>query len=137
MKLSLLVFVSVDELLEIHAAAIEATGGSDGLRDRGLLEAAAAAPQRSAFGELAYPSIARMAAALSYSIAKNHAFVDGNKRVAHAAARVFLKYNGFHMNLPPDWATVIEAVASGAIGQDELVGKFAEALGGDTDVTDD
>jgi len=78
-NLDQLVFVDFDELLEIHAAAIRQAGGADGVRDRGLLESAIAAPQRSAFGELVYPTLAKMAAALAYGLARNHGFVDGNK----------------------------------------------------------
>lgn len=131
MKFDRLAFVSVDELLEIHATAIRVAGGTDGVRDRGLLESALAAPQRSAFGELAYPTLARMAAALTYALARNHGFVDGNKRAAHVASRVFLEYNGRPMAVPADWAEIIEAVAAGALGQDALAERFALAIGGD------
>ena len=120
MNFDRLVFVDFDELLEIHAVAIQQAGGSEGVRDRGLLESAIAAPQRTAFGELAYPSLARMAAALAYGLARNHGFVDGNKRAAHMTSRVFLEYNGYPMTVPADWATVIEDVAAGLRTQDEL-----------------
>lgn len=132
MKFSLLVFVTVDELLEMHALALEQHGGSAGLRDRGLLEAAAAMPQQTAFGQPAYPSMARMASALAFSLAKNHAFVDGNKRVAHMASFAFLEYNGLDVALPRGWAGVIEDVASGQCTREQLVKHFAATIvGGD------
>lgn len=135
MNFDLLVFVNFDELLEIHGAAIQQAGGSDGVRDRGLLESALAAPQRSAFGELAYPTLAKMAAALAYGLARNHGFVDGNKRAAHMTSRVFLEYNGYPMTVPADWAEVIEGVAAGTLGQDALAERFAQTIGGDVVVS--
>lgn len=133
MKFSLLVFPTVDEILEMHERALADHGGLEGLRDRGLLESAAAAPQQAFGGTLAHPSIARMAGALAFSFAKNHAFVDGNKRVAHFASIAFLEANGFDVDVPPDWARVIEAVASGDCPKEQLAGLFANfvIIGGD------
>jgi len=76
-----------------------------------------------------------MAAALAYGLARNHGFVDGNKRAAHMTSRVFLEYNGFPMAVPADWAEVIEAVAAGALTQDALAERFAETIGGDVVVS--
>lgn len=137
MNLDQLVFVDFDELLEIHAEALRQAGGADGVRDRGLLQSALAAPQRSAFGELAYPTLAKMAAALAYGLARNHGFVDGNKRAAHMTSRVFLEYNGYPMAVPPDWAEIIEAVAAGTLDQDALAQLFAGTIGGDIAVSID
>ena len=135
MNFSRLVFVDIDELLEIHAKAIRTAGGSDGVRDLGLLKSAIAAPQRSAFGELAYPTLAKMAAVLAYGLARNHGFVDGNKRVAHMTSRVFLEYNGYPMTVPAGWEDVIEDVAKGKLDQEALAQRFAAAIGGDEDIS--
>jgi len=87
-------YLSVEQLLRLHAAQISRFGGSAGLRDRGLLESAAARPAMTFDGEDLYPDLAAKAAALLHSLAMNHPFVDGNKRVAAAAAELFLAVNG-------------------------------------------
>jgi death-on-curing protein len=83
-------YISFEDLLEIAAGVIE----SPMVRDLGLLASAAARPQMSAFGQVAYPTFAEKAAALMHSVARNHALVDGNKRLAWSAARVFCLLNG-------------------------------------------
>lgn len=83
------VFVALDEILYLHAVLIERFGGTIGVRDLGLLESALARP-RSGY----YATLSLQAAALLQSLAKNHAFIDGNKRVAFAACAVFAQLNG-------------------------------------------
>jgi death-on-curing protein len=79
-------YLSVDQLLAIHEAQLEAFGGGAGLRDRGALEAACARPSMTFGGDDLYPDLAAKVGALMHSIVMNHPFVDGNKRVgAHAA----------------------------------------------------
>jgi death-on-curing protein len=78
-------YLSLEDLLEIAIGTIDEVA----IRDRGLLASAAARPRSSAFGEDAYPMFAAKAAALMHSVARNHALVDGNKRLAWAATRVF------------------------------------------------
>jgi death-on-curing protein len=81
----------------IHKRQIAEHGGSDGLRDEGLLLSALARPQNLlAYGEEP-PDISQLAAALAYGIAKNHPFIDGNKRTALVVARTFLLLNGFNL----------------------------------------
>jgi len=87
-------YLSVEELLELHRRAIAAHGGSDGIRDMGLIESSLARP-RSGY----YESLSAQAAALLQSFAGNHAFVDGNKRVAWLAADVFLRVNGHKLKV--------------------------------------
>ncbi|MFM8412961.1 MAG: type II toxin-antitoxin system death-on-curing family toxin [Alphaproteobacteria bacterium] len=82
-------FLTLQELLDLHARLTERFGGAGGVRDPGLLESALARP-RSGY----YASLSEQAAALMQSLAGNHAFVDGNKRVAFAATAVFLRMNG-------------------------------------------
>lgn len=81
-------------VLAIHDRQLAEHGGSAGVRDEGLLESALARPQQlHAYGNLA-PDLADLAAALAYGLARNHPFVDGNKRTAHVAYRTFLALNG-------------------------------------------
>jgi death-on-curing protein len=81
-------------VLAIHDRQLAEHGGSGGVRDEGLLESALARPQQlRAYGNPA-PDLADLAAALAYGLARNHPFVDGNKRTAHVAYRTFLALNG-------------------------------------------
>jgi death on curing protein len=94
-KLSEVDFLETEEVERLHDVVVAASGGATGLRDPGLLDSAVAAPKTSAFGQLAYGTLANMAGALAHRLAKNHAFVDGNKRTAASAASAFLRINGF------------------------------------------
>jgi death-on-curing protein len=86
-------FLTLDEVLAIHARLVGAYGGSTGLRDRELLESALAMPQATYDGEFVHGSLAEMAAAYLFHLTKNHPFVDGNKRVGLACALVFVGLN--------------------------------------------
>ena len=125
MRIAELTFLEVEEVEAIHAAGLEAHGGSPGVRDRGLLESAIMAPRTGYYGTLV-----EFAAVLCHGLAKNHAFVDGNKRVAIAAALVFLEANGrAPENLDADeWENIILGVASGDVSRDELAQHFVRAL---------
>jgi len=87
-------FLSVDEAVAIHGKLIERFGGSPGIRDRGLLESALFRPQTGY-----YDDIVELAAALFESLLLNHAFVDGNKRVAFFATDTFLRLNGWKLSV--------------------------------------
>lgn len=86
--------ISLEQLLQIHALLVEATGGSAGLRDLGRLEAALATQTQFVFGEELYPSLAEKAAAIIRGIIADHPFVDGNKRTAMLTGLTLLKVNG-------------------------------------------
>lgn len=86
-----------DEALLLHALLIETFGGAPGVRDLGALESALYRPQ-SGF----YQTLSEQAAALLQSLARNHAFVDGNKRVAFAMCAIFLRMNGYRLQVPAD-----------------------------------
>jgi death on curing protein len=86
----------VSEVQALHWALIDRYGGSDGLRDAGALEAALYRPQTGY-----YEDVIAEAAALFESVAMNHPFVDGNKRIAFACTDVFLRINGYHLDLKP------------------------------------
>ena len=91
------------------------------VRDIGLLDSATARPKSSAFGQDAYPTLALKAAALLHSMAKNHALVDGNKRLAWLSVVVFLDLNGRAPGLSDDDAfDLVSAVAGAAVDLDEI-----------------
>ncbi len=88
-------FLSVKDLELIHIQIIDASGGSQGTRDRGRLESAIASMQQEVFGEALYPTIFEKAAVLTRGIIADHPFVDGNKRTGVMAAVIFLNLNGY------------------------------------------
>jgi death-on-curing protein len=87
-------FLDIDDVLEMHASQIAEHGGSEGLRDLGLLESAISQPMAQFGGQFLHQDLFEMAAALHVSLVLNHAFVDGNKRIALLAALTFLDLNG-------------------------------------------
>jgi death-on-curing protein len=112
-------FLSVDTVIVLHAALIEETGGSHGLRDAGLLASAIARAEN----KVSYDpesTVASVGASLSWGLIKNHAFIDGNKRIGLAALVVFLNANGFNLvcSVEEETAMVLRAAAS-EIGEAE------------------
>lgn len=99
-------YLTVEQLLLVHSMVLDETGGLHGLRDRGRLESAIAAPQQQAFGRELYPTVFDKAAVYARAVIMDHPFVDGNKRTGMTAAFVFLENNG--------WASTVE---NGAIEQ--------------------
>lgn len=95
-------YLTVEEVQRLHQRVLDETGGGSGVRDLGGLESAVAQPQMTFGGQELYPTLADKAAALGFSLAMNHVFVDGNKRVAHAAMEVFLVLNGAELNASVD-----------------------------------
>ena len=95
-------YLGLAEVLELHERVLLQSGGSGGLRDLDALESALAQPKMFAGGSEAYPTVIEKAAALCFSLANNHPFVDGNKRIAHAAMEVFLLLNGFEIESDVD-----------------------------------
>ncbi|MHB8503951.1 MAG: type II toxin-antitoxin system death-on-curing family toxin [Candidatus Acidiferrales bacterium] len=90
------VYLTVGEAIEMHRQLIDEFGGIHGLRDQGLLEAAIFRPQNGYYDDLIHE-----AAALMESLASNHAFLDGNKRVSLAVTDTFLRINGYYLELEP------------------------------------
>ena len=114
-------YLSVEDLLEIAAGVL----GEVLIRDLGALASAAGRPRMTVFGVEAYPSLPEKAAALLHSIARNHPLVDGNKRLAWAAARVFCLMNGSDLRMPVDDAErLVVGVAAGDIDVPELAKSF-------------
>ena len=115
-------FVTLAEVLELYRRVVEATGGSPGIRDLHGLESALAQPRMTFEGDDLYPSLVEKAAALGFSLIKNHPFVDGNKRLGHAAMELFLLMNSFEIRAPTDeQERLLLRVASGEAGREELV----------------
>ena len=85
------------QVLMLYTQLVESTGGSDGIRDEGLLDSALESPFQSFGGEELYPSIQAKAARLCYGLVKNHAMVDGNKRIGAHTMLVFLAVNGYEL----------------------------------------
>jgi len=99
------------------------------VREIGLLESAVARPKTSIFGEDAYLTFAEKTAALLHSIARNHALIDGNKRLAWSAARLFCLMNDLDINMKQDKAyEMVVGVAAGQIEMDELVKILKKAI---------
>ncbi len=90
-------FPTLAETLELHSRLIQRFGGKDGVRDLGLLESALMRPQTGY-----YKSLSLEGAALLQSLTQNHAFIDGNKRVAFATTAIFLRMNGYRLKVDPD-----------------------------------
>lgn len=110
-----------EEVIAIHAASLERFGGLPGIRDEGLLDSAIAQPMQSFGNTELYPTIEEKASRLAFGLIKNHAFLDGNKRVATACMATFLRLNGraFHPNAKELLATML-GVADGSISCNEL-----------------
>ena len=87
-------YLALAEVVELHRRLLDATGGVRGIRDLGALESAVAQPKMTFAGLELYPTLVEKAASLGFSLVGNHPFVDGNKRVGHAAMETFLVLNG-------------------------------------------
>lgn len=120
-------FLSLAEVIEVHADQFRRYGGQEGVRDFGLLESALAQPEASFAGEWLHKGWYEMAAAYAYHLCQNHPFVDGNKRTALACALVFLELNGMTIHDPHGLLKgAMSRVASGKMSKPE----FAQLLGG-------
>jgi len=118
-----MIYLTIEDLLIVANRVID---GEVLLRDAGLLESAAARPHTTIFGEDAYPDVHSKAAALLLSICKNHALIDGNKRLALAGTIVMLGVNGWTLTLTNDEAyDLVISVASGELNE---VAEVAEQL---------
>jgi death on curing protein len=116
-------YLTVNELLEIYFRVMAQSGGAVGLRDLGALESAVAQPRVTFGGEELYSTLAEKAAALGYSLIQNHPFIDGNKRIGHAAMELFLLLNGQEITATvEEQVTVILHVAAGEMDRREFTG---------------
>ena len=119
------VYPTLEEILFLHARLIDRFGGAGGVRDPGLVESALARP-RSGF----YESLSEQAAALLQSFATNHAFVDGNKRVAFATCAIFLRLNGYRLRVEAEPAErfLVDRVIVARAELPEITGWIEERL---------
>lgn len=111
------------QILAMHRALADATGGSYGVRDEGLLDSALAQPFQTFGGEELYPTAEVKAACLAFGIAKNHPFIDGNKRLAAHAALVFLAIDGIWLGryTQQELSDLFWGVADGTVSADALL----------------
>jgi death-on-curing protein len=108
-------FLTLDEVLAIHADQIRRYGGRPGIRDQALLQSALGTPETTFEGEYLHTDVFEMAAAYLFHIARNHPFIDGNKRTALMAALVFLGLNDLELAVNPD--ALFELVSGVAAGE--------------------
>ena len=120
-------WLDIGIVFDFHAEQLALFGGADGIRDLGLLESALARPiNKFAYGET---DLAVLAAAYGFGIARNHPFVDGNKRTALAAMIVFLGLNAFDLDAPVEGATaIVIGIAAGEIAETILASWIAGHL---------
>jgi death-on-curing protein len=126
-------YLTAEEVLALHSRVIAGSGGSLGVRDLNGLRSAVAQPQMTFDGVDLYTTLGRKAAALAHSLITNHPFVDGNKRVGHAAMEVMLVLNGYEIAAGIDeQEEVITDVASGTLSRDDFAswveGRIVERL---------
>lgn len=115
------VFLTLDEVLALHADQIERYGGSAGVRDMGLLESAIAVPRATFAGGFLHGTLPEMAAAYLFHLVRDHPFVDGNKRAGLAAAIAFLGLNDLWLEAEEDeLVALVVGVAEGRIGKAEV-----------------
>ena len=109
-----MIILSADQIILLHAHLISETGGIGGIRDRGLLESAVHTPFQSFNGTDAYPSLQQKAARLCYGLVKNHAFLDGNKRIGVHAMLVFPSLNKIELEYSQEeLSDIILKIAAG------------------------
>jgi len=114
-------FLTLDEVLALHADQIRRYGGATGLRDLSLLQSSIAMPETSYGGEYLHGTVFEMAAAYLFHLARNHPFVDGNKRTALICALVFLGLNGQQLDADPDALyQVVDGAAAGSVDKAAL-----------------
>ena len=114
-------FLSLREILELHDKIIEISGGARGIRDMKALESAINQPRLTFNQADLYPDIVAKAAALCFFLVMNHPFVDGNKRIGHAAMETFLMLNGFEIESSIDeQEKIILELADGRLDREEL-----------------
>lgn len=115
-------YLILDEVVDIHHRVTQQSGGAVGIRDQSGLESSVAQPQMTFDGHDLYPTLIRKAAAVGYSLIRNHPFIDGNKRIGHATMEVFLVLNGFEIQAEVDeQEQIILSVAAGQLSREEFV----------------
>jgi death on curing protein len=115
-------YLSIAEVMELHRLVLEQSGGAEGVHDFAALDSAVTQPQMAFGGQDLYPELADKAGALAFSLICNHPFLDGNKRVGHAAMEAFLLLNGQELDAPvEEQEQIILRVAAGTMEREEFV----------------
>lgn len=113
-------FLTLDDVLEIHRHQIGKYGGSEGVRDLGLLESALSMPRAGFGGQFLHADLFDKASAYLFHIAKNHPFIDGNKRTAAVSTIAFLRFNGFELDADEkEFEAIVLAVAQSQVEKPE------------------
>ena len=116
-----MMYLSLNEVLDIYNKIMQQSGGTIGIRDVGAFESAIAQPRMSFGGNDLYPTIVEKATALCFSLVMNHPFLDGNKRIGHAAMEIFLILNGYEIDSTVDeQEIIILSLASGKLDRNEF-----------------
>lgn len=111
-----------EQILKLHSHLIEETGGTDGLRDEGLLDSALSAPFQSYESTDAFPSLQQKAVRLGFGLIQNHAFIDGNKRIGTHSMLVYLALNGVELKYTQnELSDIVLGVASGTITFEQML----------------
>jgi death-on-curing protein len=116
-----MIYLSPEQVIELHDIFIQKFGGLEGIREKSLLESALETPMMAVFGEELHQSVYDKAAAYLFHISRNHPFVDGNKRTAAASALIFLRANGeapeYHVD---EFVDFVSKVAEGKKDLEEI-----------------
>jgi death-on-curing protein len=121
------IWIGIELTLAIHSRQLAEHGGADGVRDQGLLESALSRPRHLFAYTDPTPQAPRLAAAYAFGIAKNHAFIDGNKRTAYVVCRTFLILNGFDMTADlEERYRIFLALAAGDLSEEALADWLAK-----------
>lgn len=123
------VWISLELALVIHKRQLAEHGGIEGVRDEGMLSSALARPQHLVAYSNEPPSISQLAAAYTFGIAKNHPFLDGNKRTAAVVCETFIDLNGHQLDADDQsFCTAILQLAEGSLSEEELAEWLSEHL---------
>lgn len=124
-----MIWITTEDVIRRHAQIIRTTGGLDGLRDKGALESAIAAPMQTFGGKELYPGALEKIARLGYGLARNHAFVDGNKRIGALMVQLLLKWNGYALELHNgELSDMFISIADGTSSEEALIEWIHEHL---------
>ena len=117
-----MIWITTEDVIQIHSRVIRGSGGLDGLRDCDGLEAAVSAPMQTFDGQELYPTDIEKIARLGFGLASNHAFLDGNKRIGAMMTQLLLKWNGYQLELRPgDLADMFIAIADSSATEQDLL----------------
>lgn len=123
------IYPSLEEVIELHRRSIARYGGSEGIRDIGLVESALLGAQQTFGGVLLYRTLSDQAAALWHGLVCNHGFVDGNKRIGLITTSVFLRMNGCKLEMSQDMAEEVTLkLASGELNRQELMALLVDRI---------